>query len=494
MFTDAQNRHLIAEKYFDQIDVFEQRSSVGGAWNYSPSSSKIGMSTTVPHLNAHEPVEKPVWINQPDGTNEAVFLSPLYDRLETNIPKELMRYSDKPFPSDTQLFPKHHSVKQYLEEYAEDMKNHIHFETQVVDVRLKSPGSSAWELAMVDLRTGTVNSGTYDAVVVASGHFTVPYLPNIPGIESWDSSYPGVIMHSKFYDSPGPFRGKKVVVVGNSASGLDIGTQINEVSEGRIFISQRSESYLAASAPSDKIIRPEIVEFLAPTSYKRGIRFVDGRIEEEIDAVVFCTGYFYSYPFLSSLDPSVVTHGWRTMNLYQQLFYIEQPTLVFPVLSQRVIPFPMAENHAAVFSRVWSRRLQLPSKMEMKTWEDSEVANKGDGKVYHLLPFPLDAEYLNFLYDWAASAESRPGLVNDGIGKLGTYWGERERWMRSLFPDIRRAFVQKGDQRAEIKTLAALGFNFDKWKEEQEQNRQADARKYLRNAQRKEETSYQKVL
>lgn len=464
-------RYLLAEKHFDQVDVFEQRSSVGGAWNYCPSSSKIGVSTTVPHLDPHEAIEKPTWIDQPDGTSEAVFVSPLYDRLETNIPKELMRYSDKPFPPQTQLFPKHHLVKQYLEDYAEGLKSLIQFETQVVDVRLKDIRSNTWEVTTEHLRTGVAKTRIYDAVVVASGHFTVPFLPDISGTQAWDRSYPGAIMHSKFYDSPEAFRGKKVVVVGSSASGLDIGAQINEVSLGKILASQKSESYLAASAPADKIICAEIVEFLSPATHDRAIRFADGRVEEQVDAIVFCTGYFYSFPFLSSLSPPVVTHGWRTMNVYQQLFYIDRPTLAFPVLSQRVIPFPMAENQAAVFSRVWSGRLQLPSRKEMRAWEDSEIATKGDQKAYHILPFPQDADYLNFLYDWASSAEPRPGLENSGKGKLGTYWGSRERWMRSLFPEIRRKFVQKGDQRGQIQSLAELGFVFEEWQREQERGK-----------------------
>ncbi|KAJ5647243.1 hypothetical protein N7490_003615 [Penicillium lividum] len=457
-------KYLRAEKYFDQIDVFEQRSSIGGVWNYTPRSSKIGASTTVPHLNPHEPVDKPIWINHSEGASEPIFVSPVYDKLETNIPKDLMRYSDQSFPEDVQLFPTHRSVKQYLEEYAADTKSHIQLQTQVKDVKLENPELSTWALTTANLQTGVEATSVYDAVVVASGHFNVPYLPDVPGIQAWDKAYTGAISHSKFYDSPDSFREKKVVVVGSSASGLDIGAQINEVSKGKVIVSQKSESYLAASSPSDKIIRPEIVEFLSPAEQDRGLRFADGHIEKEVDAVVFCTGYFYSFPFLSSLNPPVITHGWRTMNVYRHLFYIEHPTLVFPVLSQRVIPFAIAENQASLFSRVWSGRLSLPQKEDMKASEDSEVSQKGDGKLFHVMPFPADADYLNLLYSWAASAKPCPGLVDNGKGKLGTYWGDRERWMRALFPEIRRAFVQKGEKRSNIKTLEALGFDFETWK------------------------------
>lgn len=398
-------------------------------------------------------------------------MSPVYERLETNIPKELMRYSDKPFPSDAQLFPKHPTVREYLEEYAEDVKHLVQFETQVLDLRSQGSGVDTWALTTRSLRTGFKKTEPYDAVVVSNGHYTVPYLPDIAGIESWNKAYPGVISHSKFYDSPEPFRGKKVVVVGNSASGIDIGSQINQVSKGKLLLSSKTaETLFSGTTETDKFDCPEIVEFLPPSSHERGIRFADGRIEEEVDAIVFCTGYFYSYPFLSSLDPPVVTDGERTLNVYQHLFYTNNPTLVFPVLPQRIIPFPLSENQAAVFARVWSGRLSLPSRAGMKAWEDATVAERGDGKAFHLLPFPLDADYLNYLYDWAAKAKRRPTLANDGNGKQGVRWGEKERWLRALFPQIRKAFVGRGEQRSSIRNLEELGFDFEQWKREQEQS------------------------
>ncbi|EPS34525.1 hypothetical protein PDE_09489 [Penicillium oxalicum 114-2] len=457
-------KYLLAEQCFERIDLVEQRSAVGGAWVYTGGSTKVEAKTTVPHLNAHEPVERPTWIKGEDGSSRAIFVSPLYERLETNIPKDLMCFSGRPFPADAQLFPKHQTVQEYLEDYAEEVKSYIRFETQVVNLQLSDPTLSTWELTTTNLADGVNTTQIYDAVVVASGHFNVPFLPDVTGIRDWDRAYPGVISHSKFYDRPEHFAGKKVVVVGNSASGLDIGNQINQVSHGPVIVSQRSESYFAApagSAASNKVIRPEIVEFLPPAQFDRAVRFKDGHVEERIEAIVFCTGYFYSYPFLSSLQPPVLTDGWRTRHVYQQLFYTEHPTLVFPVLPQRVIPFPLAENQAAVYSRVWSQRLQLPSKTEMEAWEALQVAQKGDSKAFHLLPFPLDADYLNFLYTWAASATPRPELPHEGQGRLGTYWSDRQRRIRQIFTEIRQAFVQRGDERSSIRTLEQLGFDFD---------------------------------
>jgi hypothetical protein len=127
----------------------------------------------------------------------------------------------------------------------------------------------------------------------------------------------------------------------------------------------------------------------------------------------------------------------------------------------------MAEAQASVFSRVWSARLALPPKNVMRQWENSEISTKGEGKAFHILHFPADADYLNFLHDWAKKATTRPGLSNDGQGKIGPRWGQKEKWMRALFPDIRRAFVKKGPERGQIRSLVELGFDFEEWKREQ---------------------------
>ena len=381
-----------------------------------------------------------------------------------------MRFSDKAFPSDAQALPKHSTVKKYLDEYGEDVKDLIQFETQVNDLRFNPSGLSGWTLTTENLRTGANRTDFYDAVVVASGHYDVVYLPDTLGIREWNKAYPGIISHSKLFDSPSAFHGKKVVVVGSSASAIDIGAQISEVSKGNLLFSQRTESFLQPAPSDDKTYLPEIVEFLSPANHDRAIRFADGRIEDGIDAIVFCTGYFYSFPFLSSLDPPVITDGRRAINTYQHLFYIYNPTLVFPVLTQRIIPFPFAESQAAVFARVWSGRLTAPSQAEMKAWEDALVAERGDGKFFHFLPYPQDADNINLLYDWAAGAETRPGLANNGNGKLPLRWGEKERWLRSHFPDIRKAFVGKGEARSSFRSVAELGFDFEAWKREQEDN------------------------
>lgn len=192
----------------------------------------------------------------------------------------------------------------------------------------------------------------------------------------------------------------------------------------------------------------------------------------KIDTVIFCTGYLYTYPFLSpdlqiSLQLSDTT-GARVPNVYKQLFCIAEPTLAFAALPWNIVPFPVAEAQSAVVARVWSGRADIPSRTEMEAWEAERVQEMGDGKGYHNLAPPADVEYINSLWEWASSAdeavmngEGRSEKHRVTKGKAPPYWGAFERWMRMRVPDIKGAFVARGEGRSSVTTLEELGFVFD---------------------------------
>jgi hypothetical protein len=196
------------------------------------------------------------------------------------------------------------------------------------------------------------------------------------------------------------------------------------------------------------------------------VRFADGKIETHIDAVIFATGYFYSYPFLSNLEPPIISDGFRTRDVYRHVFHIEHPTLAFSLLNMKVIPFPFMENQCAAIARVWSGRLNLPSRKEMREWERRVIGERGDGKSFHVLNFPRDAETLNGLARWVASAEKVNGLENEGKGKMPPFWSERDIWTRSKFPQIKKAYAERGEKRCDVRTTEELGFDYERWRRE----------------------------
>lgn len=48
----------------------------------------------------------------------------------------------------------------------------------------------------------------FDAVVVASGHYWVPYIPQIAGLEDFETARPGSILHSKHFRGRDQFKNK----------------------------------------------------------------------------------------------------------------------------------------------------------------------------------------------------------------------------------------------------------------------------------------------
>jgi len=69
--------------------------------------------------------------------------------------------------------------------------------------------------------------GEYRAPVVisATGSFQKPYVPTIPGRED----FPGMILHSAQYQTSEPFRGQRVLVVGEGNSGAQILAEVSQV-------------------------------------------------------------------------------------------------------------------------------------------------------------------------------------------------------------------------------------------------------------------------
>ena len=136
----------------------------------------------------------------------------MYDLLETNIPYNLMNYTDLKFPKDCSLFPPHKVVLDYLKQYGEELLPYITFNAQVEDVAKAAGDKPTWNVRVKDLKTDKTSQSSYDAVVVASGHYSDPHVPDISRIEEFDAAHPGVILHSKYYRRPDHYSNKVSII------------------------------------------------------------------------------------------------------------------------------------------------------------------------------------------------------------------------------------------------------------------------------------------
>ena len=76
----------------------------------------------------------------------------------------------------------------------------------------------------MDRKNQKDKDGVFDAVFVANGHYSLPQVPPIPGIQHFQ----GKTMHSIEYDSPSAFKGLRVLCIGGRASGADIAREMAE--------------------------------------------------------------------------------------------------------------------------------------------------------------------------------------------------------------------------------------------------------------------------
>ncbi|UNI18977.1 monooxygenase [Purpureocillium takamizusanense] len=436
----AAAKYLRAQGTFPLITIFEQQDEVGGVWNYSKVS---GGPYPAPQRDPFFPPDEPL---RTPSHAAPIFPSPMYDKLHSNLPGTLMNFSDQSFRQDSWVFPSREDVQEYLIKYAEDVRHLIHFCVQVTKVSHKLVDErDQWMIEARSTMSGQAIDHVFDAVVVANGHYSVPFIPGMANMPQFQETYPSIITHSKQYRAASEFKDKKVIIIGNGPSGIDIALQINRVSKGKALLSVRTPTPPAKLEHTGCEEVQEIIEFLVD---QRGVCFKGGRVETDIDAIVFCTGFLCSYPFLTDLQHKLITNGQGVHGLYKHVFHIHHPTLVFPALNMKSVPWPLAEAQAAVFSAVWSNSLPLPSVEVMEDW--SRKLEEREGEALHVFPRLGDGLYVNELHDWVKQAGR--------AGKEPPRWDDRMFWQRSIFLEAKLRFEKQG---CKATTLEELGLCYD---------------------------------
>jgi putative flavoprotein involved in K+ transport len=211
-------------------------------------------------------------------------------------------------------------VVQYLEAYAAEFQLPFEGGTRVVEV---VQNDKAFEV-----RAANGSTFTARAVVVASGAFSRPYTPDIPGLESFS----GTRLHSSGYRTPEAFAGQRVVVVGAANSAVQIAYELASVAQVLLATREKIRFFPQRILGLDfhawlKFTRLEHTRWLSDQStpvldtgkYRKaldtgrlqrkamfqqvlpeGVVWPDGTTHQ-VDALIFATGFRPNLEFLAQL-------------------------------------------------------------------------------------------------------------------------------------------------------------------------------------------------
>ncbi len=347
-----------------------------------------------------------------NGTSSA------YRSLHINSSRKLMSFKAFPMPAEYPDYPSHEHVAAYFDSYVErfGLGERITFNTEVVAAE---PIDGEWEVT-VEGPEGR-RSERYRAVLVCNGHHWKPRRPEPPfaGAEE----FAGEQIHAHYYREPEVLVGKRVLVLGIGNSAVNIAVESSRIAE-KTFLAMRRGAYvlpkylngkpidetappLASRLPlavqrffmgrmlkvavgemtdyglpkpdhrlleahptvssellprlghGDIAVKPNIDRFRGGNT----VRFADGS-EEEIDLVVYCTGYEMSFPFLA--EKVFPVHDNR-MPLYRRVAAPDRPGLYFVGFIQPLGPImPIAEAQAEWIADLLTGRTGLPSAGEMR--------------------------------------------------------------------------------------------------------------------------------
>lgn len=188
---------------------------------------------------------------EPHNTQYRFDETSIYPFLETNISANAMQFSQEPFPDErSSLNISRHGPQspfrnwKVVEGYIQDLLNRRGYQEFVsynttVELVKKNSDSGKW---VVTLRQPLENgeedkwwTESFDSVIVASGHYTVPFIPETRGLAELESNFPGTVEHSKAWRNPEKYRNKRVVVVGASISGADISWTLADFAESPLI-------------------------------------------------------------------------------------------------------------------------------------------------------------------------------------------------------------------------------------------------------------------
>lgn len=187
-------------------------------------------------------------------------------------------------------------------------------------------------------------------------------------------------------------------------------------------MSRRSRSRWEGDEPPPGIAwKPTIKEFRQDGR----IIFSDNTYLDDVDAVIYCTGYKISFPFWNEGANNAPLWDYRSNRLvggYWHTFFRDYPTLGIVGLP-RTLTFRSFEYQSIALARLWSGRnsVPLPPLAEQEKWEiERAERTRVEHKKFHDIPWENGEtrEYLDFLFKFAGLGTLKgEGRIPPVLGK-----------------------------------------------------------------------------
>lgn len=384
------------------------------------------------------------------------------------MPTTLMKMSLHNWPDGTPDYTTHHVMKDYIQDITTNFGVHQHIRYQTNVLEIKKIGD-AWNVRSKTRKCSnaaathalTPRDERFDALIVATGHYHHPRVPDIPGLRSLKQSHPQWISHSKGYRGADHLTGKNILLIGSSASAIDIARDA-VLKASKVYHSGRGgqfdvpQSFFpAGTIHIGEVIDIEHKEDNTPHELPAKFRLADGSTICDIDAIILCTGYLISLPYLADYhnddmpvdqasENVLVTNGLMYHNLHKDIFYIPDPSLIFVGVPYFSANFSLFDFQAQIVAAVLAGLAELPTKAEMRREYNEKLAEKGAGKQFHSLK-GVEVDYVNELLAWV-----NPQLQGHGKEPIKGHTPEWHAAKDAMYAAFKEAFGLQGVPQAPI--------------------------------------------
>ena len=325
-----------------EVVCFEKQGDWGGLWNYT-------------------------WRTGLDEYGEPVHGS-MYRYLWSNGPKEGLEFADYSFEEhfgrQIASYPPRAVLKDYIvgRVAKAGVRERIRFRTPVREVRWNAEAED-FSVRVHDLVADEERTERFDHVVVASGHFSTPNVPEFDGLDA----FAGRVLHAHDFREAREFVDRDVLIVGTSYSAEDIGSQCWKYGARSITVSHRTAP-MGYAWPDNWREVPLLAKVEGRTC-----TFIDGSTQE-VDAIILCTGYRHHFPFMAPELRLATANRLATADLWKGVVFASNPALFYLGMQDQWYTFNMFDAQAWFARDVILGRIDVPDEAARRADVEARVA------------------------------------------------------------------------------------------------------------------------